>query len=449
MRTKRDLRISGSSGSVLIIVLWVAFGLVALALYFAQSMTYELRASDNRTANVEAEQAIDGASRYVSYVLKTLGTNGAVPDLLSYHREGILVGDARYWLIGRSDQQNVPTEPVFGLVDETSKLNLNTATSNMLLMLPRMTPELAAAIIDWRDTDSNVSQGGAESETYLRRQPPYNCKNAPFDTVDELRLVMGMDLDLLYGEDANLNGILDLNENDGNILPPIDNRDNRLDHGLLEYVTVYSRQPNASKTNITDRAQLQALLQENFEAAKAAQIVAKFGPAPRPGQPPTPLNIKSVLEFYIKSEMTLEEFRLIGGLITVSTNAYTEGLINVNTASPEVLACVPGIGIENAPALVSYRQSNVDKLDTVGWVKEVLEGTNAIAAGPYITTESYQFSADLAAVGHYGRGYSRVKFIFDTSEGTPKIRYRQDLTRLGWALGTVTQRKLELAKETR
>src|SRR5438045_8320853 len=36
----------------------------------------------------------------------------------------------------------------------------------------------------------------------------------------------------------------------------------------------------------------------------------------------------------------------------------------------------------------------------------------------------------------YGRGYSRVKMIFDTSEGTPKIRYRQDLTKLGWALGT-------------
>src|SRR4051794_33956995 len=74
MRTNCNPR--SSRGSVLIIVLWVAFGLVALALYFAQSMTYELRASDNRTANMEAEQAIDGAARYVSYVLKTLGTNG-------------------------------------------------------------------------------------------------------------------------------------------------------------------------------------------------------------------------------------------------------------------------------------------------------------------------------------------------------------------------------------
>src|SRR5713101_743056 len=53
-------------GSVLIIVMWVAFGLVSIALYFAQSMLFGLRASDNRTASLEAEQAIEGAARYVN-----------------------------------------------------------------------------------------------------------------------------------------------------------------------------------------------------------------------------------------------------------------------------------------------------------------------------------------------------------------------------------------------
>src|SRR5271165_6248938 len=57
------------SGSVLIIVLWIAFGLVALALYFANSMNLEMRASDNRVCAQSAEQAIDGAVRYLTYVL--------------------------------------------------------------------------------------------------------------------------------------------------------------------------------------------------------------------------------------------------------------------------------------------------------------------------------------------------------------------------------------------
>jgi hypothetical protein len=55
--------------------------------------------------------------------------------------------------------------------------------------------------------------------------------------------------------------------------------------------------------------------------------------------------------------------------------------------------------------------------------------------GDYVTTRSFQFTADIAAVGPFGRGYRRVKFVFDTSDGTPKIIYRQDLSRLGWALG--------------
>src|SRR5436309_811369 len=72
---------ASESGSVLIIVMWIAFGLVSIALYFAHSMTFELRASDNRGASLEAEQAIEGGARYVNYVLTTFGTNGVVPDV--------------------------------------------------------------------------------------------------------------------------------------------------------------------------------------------------------------------------------------------------------------------------------------------------------------------------------------------------------------------------------
>jgi hypothetical protein len=55
--------------------------------------------------------------------------------------------------------------------------------------------------------------------------------------------------------------------------------------------------------------------------------------------------------------------------------------------------------------------------------------------GPFITANSWQYSADIVAVGHNGRGYRRVKFVYDCSSGIPQIIYRQDLTYLGWALG--------------
>jgi DNA uptake protein ComE-like DNA-binding protein len=41
----------------------------------------------------------------------------------------------------------------------------------MLEFLPGMTPALAAAIVDWRDADSELTMNGAEDETYQRLNP--------------------------------------------------------------------------------------------------------------------------------------------------------------------------------------------------------------------------------------------------------------------------------------
>src|SRR5207247_4313617 len=102
---------------------------------------------------------------------------------------------------------------------------------------------------------------------------------------------------------------------------------------------------------------------------------------------------------------------------------------NVNTASETVLTSIPGIGTDKGSALVAYRQFNPGQANSIACVADVLDRdlTRARLAGPYITAHSYQFTADIAAVGHHGRGYRRVKFVFDTSDGTPRIVYRQDL----------------------
>ncbi len=459
-----------SRASVLIIVLWISFGLVSTALYFAHSMTFELRASDNRVAGLEAEQAIEGAARYITYLLANIAEPGRLPDIQTYLSEAISVGDARFWLIGRNDRQDQPEVAYFGLVDEASKLNLNTATAEMLSYLPRMTTDLAAAIQDWRDADSTVTQGGAESETYARMKPAYSCKNANFETVDELRLVAGMDWTVLYGEDANLNGVLDMNENDGETSLPEDNKDGRLDRGLLDFVTVYSKESNittngTTRTNINNAAAFSSLLTEKLSAARAqaimlqANLIAAGGGGGRGGggrgggggggaaQTTTYSNL---LQFYVNSGMTETEFDEIADEITASNSQYTQGLINVNTASAEVLACIPGVGVDNAQTLVAYRASNPDKLLSIAWLSNVLTRQQCTQAGPYVTVHSYQFSADIAAVGHHGRGYRRVRFIFDTSDGTPKIVYRQDLSHLGWALGRQTRESLpQLSQYTR
>jgi hypothetical protein len=85
---------------------------------------------------------------------------------------------------------------------------------------------------------------------------------------------------------------------------------------------------------------------------------------------------------------------------------------------------------------------------SVIWITQVLQQTDVLAAAPYITGFGYQYMADVAAVGHNGRGYRRTRFIFDTSQGTPIILHRQDLSQLGWALGKDARTKWLLAKQT-
>ena len=441
-------------GSVLVIVLWVAFGLVSITLYFAHSMSFELRAADNRVAGIEAEQAIEGAARYVSNLLANLEEPGLVPDRQTYQNEEVPVGEAAFWLLGRSDSPDEAGRPTFGLVDEASKLNLNTASSNMLEWVPGMTPELEASILTWRDPNTNSAWAGAGDETYSQFNPAYLCKHAPFESVEELRLVYGADLEMLLGEDANLNGVLDRNENDGEVTVPTDNRDGRLDPGLLEFFTVYSQEPNTT-TNGTARLNVTStnldgvytLLTETLGTSRANEIrqsvQTSLGSTP-PGA--APATNRSVLEFYVRSGMTADEFLLVETNLTASSATLTPGLINVNTAREDVLACVPGIGITNASAVVAYRESNLSLRHSLAWVKDALPQESAFEAGPYLTARSYQFIADVAAVGHHDRGYRRVRFGFDTSEGAPRIVYRQDLTHLGWALGPEVRRALRLAK---
>ena len=154
--------------------------------------------------------------------------------------------------------------------------------------------------------------------------------------------------------------------------------------------------------------------------------------------------------------MTPDEFALIANKITVANGAYIDGRINVNTASATVLASLPGLSSNPglAETLLSYRRSNPDKLNSIAWVVDALGDNNssvlsALQATDCITTQTFQISADVAALGPNGRGYRRIRFVFDTSEGTPKIIYRQDLTHLGWALGKEVRETWLLAKATR
>jgi type II secretory pathway component PulK len=462
---KKQLSLSGTTrsqeASLLIIVIWIVFGLVSITVYFAHSMSFEMRAADNRLAAIEAQQAIEGAARYIGCVLSNLDIPGSMPDLQTYQYQNVPVGNAHYWLIGRGlNDQDPQTMAHFGLVDECSKMNVNYASSNMfadmLSYMPSVTPDIIASIIAWRNTNTSLANGGAESATYMGLQPPYLCKNSKFETIDELRLIYNMNMTTLAGEDANLNGILDPNENDGDVLPPSDNKDSQLDPGILEYLTVYSREPTANTNGVTrynittyvnpsgTAALVKALTNGTSIAYARATTIASQAYRASGGNGPGAPTFNSPLQFYVLSGMSLAEIAQVEYNIR-GTNV--QGLVNVNTASTEVLSCIPGLDTGAAATLTQYRLQNTNILNgSIGWVTQALPASTIALAGPWLTGKTYQYTADIAAVGHNGRGYRRTRFVFDTTQGAPFIRYRQDLTYLGWALGKEARNPAMAAK---
>jgi competence ComEA-like helix-hairpin-helix protein len=58
--------------------------------------------------------------------------------------------------------------------------------------------------------------------------------------------------------------------------------------------------------------------------------------------------------------ITPSHFQRIADRITVSSEFVIHGVVNVNTASAEVLACLPGLDLTIGEAIVSYRQRSGD-----------------------------------------------------------------------------------------
>lgn len=418
-----------ADGTILIVTIWVVLVLAGLALVFARSMRVAAIVSTNQVASVEAECIASGACQYIRSELAANATDASALDE-DVPWESLEVGKGYFWVL-RSNLED-DSEFDYGLTDEAGKINLNSASLEMLLKLPNMTSELAASIIDWRDEDSDVTTGGAEDEYYLLLSEPYNCKNAPFETVDEILLVKGASEELLYGEDTNLNGLLDENENDGDNSAPSDNRNGRLEGGFYDYVTVYSVEDNTDSegqeriylNDASARTKLQEALQEVVSEDRALEIMNNVPISP---------SYDSVMDFYFSAGLKMEEFKPLADRLTTSEEETLPGLVNVNTASKEVLLCLPGLEESDVDALISYRETNAD-LDSVAWVANVLDREKATAIGDYITVRSFQYSADIICLSGNGRAYKRYKAVFDTQGGTPQIVYWKSLTRFGWPL---------------
>ena len=247
--------------TVLLVVL-VVIVLISLGAYsFSELMLSEYQASDSYGRRAQARVHAESAIEFAAAQLEAEDSD-SVPNY--YHNpqlfQAVLMQDTDYARTrGRfsivTAVENDPNSSTirFGLVNESSKLNLNTllklelsdeTTRQIMMQFPNMTEEIADSILDWIDTDDDAREFGNESNYYNGLSIPYAPRNGQLESLDELLMVAGVTAELLFGEDGNRNGLLDPNENDGAATAPLDNEDGILQVGWIEYFTVHSKESN-------------------------------------------------------------------------------------------------------------------------------------------------------------------------------------------------------------
>ena len=444
-------------GAAYVVALLVTTVLAGFVLVFAREMRVSTDQSANQVSQIQAQWIAQGALEAVRGDLASVIALGQAPRLDQVDAQAQQLGDGLFWLI-RPDHTD-DSEIAFGIQGEGGKINLGALITPVgnggalpdfdLLELPGMDENLAAAIIDWQDPDENVSPGGAEAAYYLSRETPYEIKNGGLETVGEMRYIRDVTQALLYGEDANRNGKLDPNEDDGSANTPDDNADGQLDRGFIDHFTIYSNDPGLSDsgeekitldvvTSAQERNALSAFLATHVGEERAAELAARS--FARTG---SNSSYVSVLEFMTVTEATEEEFELVhDGLKRLDNDENIEGLIDVYHASEDVFATLPGLDPGDARALINARPDleNDEPVRNISWIIDVLGEEKAIEAARYMTHRSLQFTVDIVALSGDGRSFCRLRAVLDCTpvlEGDttlPRILYVQDVTALGWPL---------------
>ncbi len=170
-------------GMALVLVLWVLSLLTIMAGSFALSMRRESAIIAGIKNNAQASAvAKSGIAMAEMMLLNADPAKGWRTDGSIYE---INAADAKIRV---------------RLLSETGKIDINKANESLLKSLianasldEELQTRLVSAILDWRDEDDLVHIEGAEKQEYQDAGLSYQPRNKPFQSIEELQLVLGMD----------------------------------------------------------------------------------------------------------------------------------------------------------------------------------------------------------------------------------------------------------------
>jgi general secretion pathway protein K len=169
-------------GFALVLVLWVLSLLTIMAGSFALGMRRETSIITGIRNNAQALAVAESGIAMAEMML-------LIPDQSKRWR-----ADGSIYEINSAD-----AKVRVRLLSEAGKIDINKADQTVLQGLMSFAPvdeerqsRLVSAIIDWRDQDDLVQLNGAEKKEYQAAGLNYQPRNKPFQSIEELQLVLGM-----------------------------------------------------------------------------------------------------------------------------------------------------------------------------------------------------------------------------------------------------------------
>jgi type II secretory pathway component PulK len=406
-------------GVVLIVALIITAVLATMVLALGRSMRVELQASSNEAASAQAQSVERAAEQYVMGLFTTdpMNVQNLSEDQFQIHVGAQGTGGTFLIVRPNYDDQSLP---LYGLVDEGSKININNAPQSMLYNLVQDDDTLSA-IQQWRTAN------GVDS--YYNSLPnPYQCKGAPLESVEELLMVRGITREIMYG-----NGTASPLGERTNVLTNTSANavlsDSQLSRGIFDLLTIWSGTsyepttlPDGSQRYRLDRmGQLQQLLNNYLQdRGRAQEILRRFNNNNLP---------TNIFDLAARGRMTSQEVDEIVDYVRAPTNGV-QARIDVNQAPPSVLYTLVRNSIPQTTIdqLLAARQQNAPPAGAFGWVMDAVGVQQARALAPFITNRGFLYSADIHAYSDDGRAFKRVRIIVDARTAVPEIAYRRDIT---------------------
>lgn len=171
---------------------------VALVAAIASSILYQQRLDIQRSAfMLNQSQAMAVAAGIDTWVKKGLAFDASqnqvdhlneawAQPILPMEFEGGDLGGQLFDMQGRFNLNNLAE------TDETKRQAWRSILERILTR-QNLNTDWVAPLIDWVDADNNPIPGGAESDTYLLKTPPYRAANQMMVLVDEMQLLQGFD----------------------------------------------------------------------------------------------------------------------------------------------------------------------------------------------------------------------------------------------------------------